>query len=314
MYLVDNRDQLTPLALVIYKFDGVPEHPVLVRAHGNSKSNKPYRRTKESTKTLMRDQLQEKNPKDAVDQVHMKKGGILEARSAGDIPRDRTQAYNMQKKLKEQRTLNSLSNGNCTLRDTRDMLYVVMEQCKSAEKSDIFVQDVTCAPEPMAILCSEQQLIDIERFCCNPFNFSILGIDPTFNLGEFSVTPIVYQHLLLQSSHTGLSPLMLGPILVHYRKEYRSYNYFLSTLCVLNRKLSGVKAVGTDGEKNLADAVLNNFHQAAHLRCFRHLQQNVEMHLQEHHFPTVPSTCNFTNPRVARRGHFQRVASATLGQ
>ena len=56
-----------------------------------------------------------------------------------------------------------------------------MEQCKNAEKNEIFVQDVSCAPEPMAVLCTEQQLNDIERFCCDPFNFCILGIDPTFN-------------------------------------------------------------------------------------------------------------------------------------
>ena len=162
------------------------------------------------------------------------KGGVLKARSAGDIPRNRVQAYNINRKMKQKTVLNSLG-GNCnSLRDTCDMLFVVMEQCKSAEKHEAFVQDVTCAPELMAVLCNEQQLRDMERFCCDPFNFGILGIDPTFNLGEFSVTPIVYQHLLLESSRTGHSPLMLGPPLVHYRKEYRNYNYFLSTLCALN--------------------------------------------------------------------------------
>ena len=188
----------------------------------------------------------------------------------------------MHRKLKQQKVLNSLGSNCSSLRDTRDMLYIVMEQCKSAEKSEVFVQNVTCAPEPMAVLCNEQQLRDIERFCCDSFNFGILGIDPTFNLGDFSVTPIVYQNLLLQNSHTGKSPLMLGPLLVHYRKEYRNYHYFLSTLCALNRKIAAVKAVGTDGEKNLVDT----FHQAAHIRCFRHLQQNVDMHLREQQFPT----------------------------
>jgi len=49
------------------------------------------------------------------------------------------------------------------------MLYVVMEQCKKAERSDRFVQDVVCASEPMAVLATEQQLIDIERFCCDTY-------------------------------------------------------------------------------------------------------------------------------------------------
>ena len=87
------------------------------------------------------------------------------------------------------------------------------------------MQEVTCAPEPMAILAMDQQLIDLERFCCNPSSFSIMGVDPTFNFREFSVTPTVYQHLLLRYRHTSKSPWMFGPILVHYKEEFQSYNF-----------------------------------------------------------------------------------------
>ena len=64
-----------------------------------------------------------------------------------------------------------------THHNTQDMLYVVTEQCKCAEKNDKFVQDVTCTPEPMAVLCCEQQMNDLIRFCCDPFEFCVLGID-----------------------------------------------------------------------------------------------------------------------------------------
>lgn len=127
----------------------------------------------------------------------------------------------------------------------------------------------------MAVLCSEQQMSDLVRFCCNPFEFCIFGIDPTFNLGEFSVTPTAYRHLLLQNT-AGNSPLMLGPLLVHYRKEFRNYSYFFSTLIVLNQETTTVKVIGTDGEKALVDIALYNFLQAARVRCFRHLQQNIK--------------------------------------
>ena len=180
-------------------------------------------------------------------------------------------------------------SGPSTSTGTRDMLYTVMEQCKSAEKVDAFVQDVTCAPEPMAVLCSAQQLNDVVRFCCDAFNFSVMGIDPTFNLGEFSVTPTVYRHLLIQDPRSGKSPLLLGPILVHYRKQFRSYNYFFLTLVGLKQELTAVKAIGTDGEKSLADAAIRNFPQAAHVRCFRHLQQNIERHLHDQQFPPTIS-------------------------
>ena len=97
------------------------------------------------------------------------------------------------------------------------------------------------ALEPMSVLCTQQQLNDVARFCCDTFNFSILGIDPTFNLGDFSVTPTTYRHLLLQHSQTGRSPLLLGPMLVHYQKLFRRYNYFFSTLNGLKREVTGVK-------------------------------------------------------------------------
>lgn len=130
----DPHDQLMSLALIVYKFDGVPEHSVLVRPHGNAKSNKPYQRTKESTKSLLRDKLHHGDPKYAIDEVLSKKGGMLRAQSAGDIPRDRTQAYNMHRKLKQQKILNSLGHNCTSLCETHDMLYVIMEQCKNTEK------------------------------------------------------------------------------------------------------------------------------------------------------------------------------------
>jgi len=53
----------------------------------------------------------------------------------------------------------------------------------------------------------------------------------------------------------------------------------------LKREIADINAVGTDEEKNLVDAVLRNFPQVAHVRCFRHLQQNIELHLRNEHFP-----------------------------
>jgi hypothetical protein len=225
---------------------------------------------------LLKCELEYSDGKEAVNKVFAKKGGLLTSQSAGELPRDRVQAYNMKRKLQIDKM--TASHGGVS-HDTKDMLYVVMEQCKQAEKTDIFVQDVTCAPEPMSVLCTEQQLIDITRFCCDPFEFCIFGIDPTFNLGDFSVIPTVYKHLLLCDSHTNSSPLLLGPILIHYRKQFRSYNYFLSTLVGLKQEIGQIKAVGTDGERSLVDAVLRNFPQVSHVRCFRHLRNNIERHL-----------------------------------
>ena len=72
--LSDPDGQLFCFVLVIYKFEGVPEHVVLVKPHGNAKRSGQYTRTKESTKQKLKDQLKTAAPKLAVDQVYESKG------------------------------------------------------------------------------------------------------------------------------------------------------------------------------------------------------------------------------------------------
>ena len=122
------------LALVIFKFDGVEGHSVLAHPHGNAKSNHPYRRTKESTKNLLKAQLLNSCPKDATDKVCNDKGGIANVHDIGDLPRNRTQAYNMKWKQLQEKMTDVCGSSGLALHETQDMRYVVMEQCKCAEK------------------------------------------------------------------------------------------------------------------------------------------------------------------------------------
>ena len=74
----------------------------------------------------------------------------------------------------------------------------MIEQCKKEEsKADPFIRAVQCAPDAMCLLTTNRQLHDIVRFCTNTTEFSIVGVDPTFNLCEFSVTVTTYRHLQL---------------------------------------------------------------------------------------------------------------------
>lgn len=85
----------------------------------------------------------------------------------------------------------------------KDLIYAVMEMCLKAKSGgERFVQSVQAAPEPMAVLALEQQLVDIERFCTNKSEFTIAGFDPTFNC---AVTVMVYKHLLVQMVQSPLS-------------------------------------------------------------------------------------------------------------
>ena len=51
-----------------------------------------------------------------------------------------------------------------------------------SDSDDAFVQKVVAAPEPMVVLCTNQQLNDMKRFLTDPSQQSCMGVDPTFNL------------------------------------------------------------------------------------------------------------------------------------
>ena len=92
-------------------------------------------------------------------------------------------------------------------------------------------------------------------------------MDPTFNLGDFSVTVTSFRNLLLKNQTTGKHPVMIGPMLVHRRNLFSSYHLFASSLVSLNRSLS---AFGTDGEECLFLA-----------QCFLHFRDNCKAKVQE---------------------------------
>ena len=259
-------DQLN-LTFVQYSFCGKP-HSVLQRPHGNSKSSQPFVRTTPSTLQKLKDcRKNHQTPKQAVSTITNEKGGIVNTKAVGDIPRNRRQVYNIK---------NSQNN------DT-DPLLSVMAMCKQSmgKDGDPFVRIVTSAPEPMCIMCTNSQLNDVERFCTDPSMFSLLSIDPTFNLGDFSLTVTSYCNLLLQSHTTGKHPVMIGPMLVHRRKVFSTYHFFVCSLVSLKPTLSSLQAFGTDGEECLYNAFSVQFTQACHVRCFLHFRDNCKAKLLE---------------------------------
>ena len=60
---------------------------------------------------------------------------------------------------------------------------------------------------------------------------------------------------------------MIGPILVHQRKNFAAFNYFASTLICFSKKLQEIQAFGTDGDGALVEAFTHNFPFAIQLAC-----------------------------------------------
>jgi hypothetical protein len=204
---------------------------------------------------------QANRPKSALQIACQQQGGEVAARGLNVLPRNVNQMKNFRRS---------------GIKKDKNVLYSVMLQCKLAEgKSDAFVRDVKAAPQPQCVLFTDYQISDLVRFTTNAHIFSIFTADTTYNLGEFYVTPITYEHLMVQSCLTGKHPFLLGPILVHQCKDFIAFNYFISTLIAHERKLKNVKAFGTDGDPALIEALSHNFPDALQLRCSIHLKRNI---------------------------------------
>ena len=211
-------------------------------------------------------------PKAAIKMAYDKAGGVLNVQSFSEVPRNRRQAYNA--KSSQVMTSGIASN------HSKDLVYDLLEQRFGSLKS--FVRNISFDDSMMCILSTDQQLFDVERFCASGgFHNSVLGIDPTFNLGDFYVTVTTYENLMLKNQKTGKHPFFIGPMLVHQRRTYETYYYFASELLKSNKALSSLSSVGTDGEEQLRKAFETIFPGAIKLLCSVHKRDNIKMKLRQ---------------------------------
>ena len=217
LLITDPQGNPHHLCLVSYR---LPHgfNPVVV-PHGNSKSNQPFFPTLPSTKALIEAQSQRSGPKETLNVVSTKLGGVVNARSASQLPRNERQVSYIQSRSKP----HASSSGS-------DEMFEMIQQAKLGDSTGMFVRETRASPEPAFVLARDRQLDDLVRFCTNPSVFSILTVDPTFNLGAFDVTPTTYRHLLLESVRSGSPPVLIGPTMVHYHKTFYTYLFFAATL------------------------------------------------------------------------------------
>ena len=159
---------LQPLAFVQYGFDR-KEHPIDIKPHGNSKKRHLFRRTKPSTLKLVKKAVEEnKRPLKVLREVENIQGGILNAKSGCDLPRNRRQIYNAKQAYKTR--AETIPNSA----PRQDTLAQVMQMCKDTSGTDAFIRSVEAAPE-LCVLATNQQLADLERFCTSsPSQFCLL--------------------------------------------------------------------------------------------------------------------------------------------
>ena len=143
-----------------------------------------------------------------------------------------------------------------------------------------FLKEVQIGSTPCAILASKRQLDNIVTYCCQPTQFSVFGVDATFELGDFYVTLTTYKNTSLRNCRTNSPPVFLGPAFIHMERRTQDYQSFFSSLLKFEPRLRDLKAYGTDGEAALVSALESCFPTAVSLRCFIHKRNNIEEHLK----------------------------------
>lgn len=168
---------------VQYYFDKEPHYfqPV---PHRNSKKYESYERTTETTKTSIKSliNLQKKKPKAVFHEI-VEEGGIEIAIGGAFIHRDRQQIKYFAKKSDQK---------NCD--SIEDRMDIANSQENLKEK---IVREVRCAPEFTGFMACERQVKEMQKYCTNAKNCSIMGVDTTFNIGAFYVTFTTYRNLML---------------------------------------------------------------------------------------------------------------------
>lgn len=149
-------------------------------------------------------------PREAVRQTKANGGGVTKVESSAQMPRGERQTKYVRKTL-------TFSQQQFDGKNNDEVLSVL---CRMKEENSGFIRDVSMGRDSLSIvLASNVQLAEIKKFCTEEVMFTVMQIDPTFNLGPYECTPVSYQNLLLERKSTGKPPVFVGPVLIHYKKD-----------------------------------------------------------------------------------------------
>jgi hypothetical protein len=85
------------------------------------------------------------------------------------------------------------------------------------------------------VFATESQISDLKQMCCNPHDFSILGIDTTYIISDSCyLTQTVYTHLKLIDKNTGKHPTLPVPAMIHNSMDAQTFEYFGHALVELD--------------------------------------------------------------------------------
>ena len=145
------------------------------------------------------------------------------------------------------------------------------------------------------ICYTENQRQELIFFLSPKSNYPI-GVDRTFNLGQFFVTALVYKNLgIVHANDVDEHPLVLGPVFIHRDATFEAYNYFISTIkgsLYLQNSISSFDIrlgdgihIGSDKERAIVNAIDINFPGSNQLLCSKHLKDGTLNYMQSKGVP-----------------------------
>ena len=185
----------------------------------------------------IKNELSSKSPAVAHRSVCDFAGGVFVAEQPGQLPRLRRQMYDLKHKMSKTDQVDEL------------LLYV-----KHTEKP--LVLEHHDVPEDFWVFAMPHMCIDLARFCTSEALSHPFSIDPTFNFGEFEVTPYSYKYLLLKCKRTNEPPVFLRPTAIHHSKTKATYRKVVSAVVANSQDLAAKgKGFITDGKQALHDTL-----------------------------------------------------------
>ena len=240
--------------------------------HGNVKkkeNNTVYVRTKDSVIEDLKNQLKNDTVKTVARQMN------LTTKDDFGKQRNDKQLRNLK------HSINRAKKDHSETSNAADHVICVEEMTKSHPFVKT-VKHISGINYPVVTLYTDQQIADIKRFCCKEGG-SVLGMDKTFNLGEFHVTPTVYRDLsVVRRERNDGNPICIGPTFIHTSSTTKAYSSFMHDIAdnFTDTELENL-FIGTDEEAAFKSAISRCFPMSTHVLCSRHLKQNVNRHLED---------------------------------
>lgn len=299
MIFLDNRGNHPPYALVQYLFTGEEHQLKRVMPHGNAKGKDAYKRLQPSTREKLKSSVYDKEntTKQILDNVYRESGDVFHARSSSELPRGPKDIYNARHLEKQTNAFSQHSKSNSD--DVRksqwessvtvENIWTLLERAKREEElsnDSVFIRECLIHPDLFLVLANNRQLQELCQFCTSQQEHSVFGVDPTFNIFDrnISLTVTTFRNLKLINPTTKKAPVFIGPLMMHQRKDWKTFSRFANSLITSNPDLETILAYGTDGEKALIDGFKRHFRFAIFLRCFIHFRDNIKRELTSRGF------------------------------